>query len=158
MKKAEKIILIIILSAIFLFTIFLISLTVNSENINGISSVTSNTDSKIYSAMEEAEPISSSEETHEPSSDTSHNIVSNSSLSPSSQNNKISSSDKPSSLSQKPTSSVTSSVTSNSKMVWVTKTGKKYHRISNCGNAKSAIQVTQKDAETLGLAPCGNCW
>ncbi len=158
MKKAEKIILIIILSAIFLFTIFLISLTVNSENINGISSVTNNTDSKIYSAREEAEPISSSEKIQDPSSDTSHNTDFNSFLSTSSQNNnKISSADNPSFLSQKPTSPV-SSVTSNSKMVWITKTGKRYHRISNCGNAKSVIQVTQKDAETLGLAPCGNCW
>lgn len=42
-------------------------------------------------------------------------------------------------------------------MVWVTKTGKKYHSISNCGNSKTAYQLPLSDAKARGLGPCKNC-
>lgn len=42
--------------------------------------------------------------------------------------------------------------------VWVTKTGSKYHRISNCGNSQTSRRVTLQDAKDMGLAPCKNCY
>lgn len=42
-------------------------------------------------------------------------------------------------------------------MVWVTKTGKKYHSISNCGNSKTSYQLPLSDAEARGLGSCKNC-
>lgn len=43
-------------------------------------------------------------------------------------------------------------------MVWITKTGKKYHSHSNCGNSKNPSQVTLDTAISKGLDPCSNCW
>ena len=43
-------------------------------------------------------------------------------------------------------------------MVWKTRTGKRYHRISKCGNTKSATQVTLSSAKAAGLTACGNCY
>ena len=142
MKNAEKIISIIILAVILSFAVFLCSLKINDENYNGLFSF-------IHSEIEETQEISSN---------TSHNTHSSSSSSTSLSNNKTPSTNITNSASQKPTASVASSVTSNSKMVWITKTGKRYHKISYCGNTKSAIQVAQKDAEALCLTPCENCW
>jgi len=42
-------------------------------------------------------------------------------------------------------------------MVWVTKTGKRYHSKSNCGSTKNAWQVPLAEAEGMGLTPCGKC-
>ena len=46
----------------------------------------------------------------------------------------------------------------NTPMVWVTSTGKKYHRISNCGNTKSSGQVPLSQAQSSGLSPCNKCY
>ncbi len=46
----------------------------------------------------------------------------------------------------------------NTEMVWITKTGKKYHRISNCGNSKTSRQVPLSQAEASGLTPCDTCY
>ena len=45
-------------------------------------------------------------------------------------------------------------------MVWKTETGKKYHRINDCGNMNpaKAIRLTEAEAQVLGLGKCGNCW
>jgi micrococcal nuclease len=41
--------------------------------------------------------------------------------------------------------------------VYITKTGKKYHR-STCGHLKqSKIAVTRKQAQEMGLTPCKHC-
>lgn len=66
-----------------------------------------------------------------------------------------SSSSKPAS-SSKPT--VTSNATTQTQMVWVSKTGKKYHSYSSCSNMKNASQVTKSEAESRGLTPCSKCY
>ena len=43
-------------------------------------------------------------------------------------------------------------------MVWITKTGKKYHCISKCGNTKSSTQVTLSAAKNKGLTACEKCY
>lgn len=42
--------------------------------------------------------------------------------------------------------------------VWITKTGEKYHRISNCGNTKNSKKVTLQDAKDMGYTRCKNCY
>lgn len=44
------------------------------------------------------------------------------------------------------------------RLVWITKTGKRYHSRSNCGSTKTAWQVTLEEAERKGLTRCGKCW
>lgn len=46
--------------------------------------------------------------------------------------------------------------TGDNKVVYITKTGKKYH-LETCGTLKSKIQSTIKDAKSKGLTPCGVC-
>lgn len=41
--------------------------------------------------------------------------------------------------------------------VWITKSGKKYHRKSNCGNMKNPTKTTIDKAEKKGLKPCKKC-
>ena len=45
-------------------------------------------------------------------------------------------------------------------MVWVSKTGKCYHKINNCGNMdpKNAHKVGKNEAEDVGLKKCSKCW
>ena len=57
---------------------------------------------------------------------------------------------------EQPTEPVTEPETSET-MVWVTKTGKKYHSISDCGSTSSARQIPLSQAEANGLEPCKNC-
>jgi hypothetical protein len=45
----------------------------------------------------------------------------------------------------------------NTDMVWITETGKKYHRIPDCGRTKNAWQVTLEEALAMELGPCSNC-
>ena len=47
---------------------------------------------------------------------------------------------------------------SQERLVWITKTGKRYHSKSNCGSTKNAWQVPLEKAESMGLTPCGKCW
>lgn len=49
---------------------------------------------------------------------------------------------------------------SNEQMVWISETGSKYHSRNNCGrmNPDRATQVTQSEAESMGLGRCKNCW
>ena len=53
---------------------------------------------------------------------------------------------------------VQASVDDQKEMVWKTKTGKCYHRIPNCGNTKSATQISKAQAEKDGLKECENCY
>lgn len=45
-------------------------------------------------------------------------------------------------------------------MVWLSATGKKYHRIPNCGkmNPNTARQVTLSSAQSSGYKPCSKCF
>ena len=44
-------------------------------------------------------------------------------------------------------------------MVWITATGKKYHRINNCGNTNpaNARQITLEEAQN-NYEPCKKCY
>lgn len=46
-----------------------------------------------------------------------------------------------------------------SEMVWITATGKKYHRINNCGNTNpaNARQITLEEAQK-NYEPCKKCY
>ncbi len=45
-------------------------------------------------------------------------------------------------------------------MVWLSKSGSKYHRIPDCGNMNpdTARQVTKEEAQALGMEACKNCY
>lgn len=43
-------------------------------------------------------------------------------------------------------------------MVWITRTGSKYHSHGNCGNSQYVSQVTREDAVARGLGPCSKCY
>ena len=42
--------------------------------------------------------------------------------------------------------------------VWVPESGKKYHADPDCSNMKNPSEVTRKQAEQLGYAPCKKCY
>lgn len=58
------------------------------------------------------------------------------------------------------TSTITAPVetTPTTDMVWISRTGKKYHRNSSCSNMKNPSQVTKSEAEAMGLTPCKKCY
>ena len=43
-------------------------------------------------------------------------------------------------------------------MVWIPRTGSKYHRSSSCSNMKSPTQVTLSEAQAVGYEPCKKCY
>lgn len=43
-------------------------------------------------------------------------------------------------------------------MVWIPKSGSKYHSRSGCSNMKTPSQVTKQEAENQGYEPCKKCW
>lgn len=43
-------------------------------------------------------------------------------------------------------------------MVWIPKSGSKYHSYSGCSNMKNPRQVTKQEAENEGYEPCKKCW
>ena len=47
---------------------------------------------------------------------------------------------------------------SNVNLVWIPKTGSKYHSRSSCSNMKNPDQVTQQKAIDLGFERCKKCW
>ena len=49
---------------------------------------------------------------------------------------------------------VVSNNSGSSTMVWIPKSGKKYHRSSSCSNMKNPSQVTLEKAQSLGYTPC----
>ncbi len=42
-------------------------------------------------------------------------------------------------------------------MVWIPKSGKKYHATSTCSNMKSPTQITREAALSRGFEPCKRC-
>lgn len=56
------------------------------------------------------------------------------------------------------TSQSTAAENNKEKMVWVSRTGTKYHSNPNCSNMKGPAHMTQSDAEALGRTPCSKCY
>lgn len=59
-------------------------------------------------------------------------------------------------VSETSTTSQTSNAES-SEMVWIPKTGSKYHSYPSCSNMKNPSQVTEEEAEAMGYEPCKRC-
>ena len=53
--------------------------------------------------------------------------------------------------------SETSKEETKTEMVWVSKTGSKYHSKSSCSNMKNPSQITKETAIARGLKPCSKC-
>lgn len=53
---------------------------------------------------------------------------------------------------------VVSNNSGSSTMVWIPKSGKRYHRSSSCSNMKNPSQVTLEKAQSLGYTPCSKCY
>lgn len=47
---------------------------------------------------------------------------------------------------------------SSGEMVWIPKSGSKYHSNSGCSNMKNPTQVTKEEAERRGYEPCKKCY
>ena len=43
-------------------------------------------------------------------------------------------------------------------MVWIPRTGSKYHKKSTCSNMKNPTQVTKEEAISRGYDPCKKCY
>lgn len=43
-------------------------------------------------------------------------------------------------------------------VVWIPRTGKRYHRNKACSGMKNPSEVTIEEAVELGFTPCGNCY
>lgn len=43
-------------------------------------------------------------------------------------------------------------------MVWIPKSGKKYHSYAGCSNMKNPSEVTEESAKALGYTPCSRCY
>lgn len=52
----------------------------------------------------------------------------------------------------------TASVNNKEQMVWVSRTGTKYHSNPSCSNMKNPAHMTQSEAESLGRTPCSKCY
>jgi competence protein ComEC len=50
------------------------------------------------------------------------------------------------------------SPTLSEQLVWIPKTGTKYHSKSTCSNMKNPTQVTQSVAVNRGYTACSKCW
>lgn len=56
------------------------------------------------------------------------------------------------------TTNSNSNQTSSGEMVWIPKSGSKYHNNENCSNMKNPTQVTKEEAEDRGYEPCKKCY
>ena len=43
-------------------------------------------------------------------------------------------------------------------LVWISKTGERYHSTPDCSDMKLPLQVTLEEAETRGYTPCMRCY
>lgn len=59
---------------------------------------------------------------------------------------------------QKPDPEETDSPQSQETMVWIPKSGSKYHSDPKCSNMKDPAQVSLSQAESMGYTPCKKCW
>lgn len=60
--------------------------------------------------------------------------------------------------SPEPTPAETEQPQSQDTMVWIPKTGSKYHSDPECSNMKDPTQVSLSQAESMGYTPCKKCW
>ena len=49
-------------------------------------------------------------------------------------------------------------VVENKTLVWISRTGKRYHLNSNCSNMKNPLQITIDEAEIRDYTPCNKCY
>ena len=59
---------------------------------------------------------------------------------------------------QKPDPEETDLPQSQETMVWIPKSGSKYHSDPECSNMKDPAQVSLSQAESMGYTPCKKCW
>ncbi len=59
---------------------------------------------------------------------------------------------------QEPDPEETDSPQSQETMVWIPKSGSKYHSDPECSNMKDPAQVSLSQAESMGYTPCKKCW
>lgn len=59
---------------------------------------------------------------------------------------------------EKPTPEPTEEPEEQSETVWISRTGKKYHRDPTCGNMKNPIESTLDEAIASGRQPCEKCY
>lgn len=57
-----------------------------------------------------------------------------------------------------PTFAPTPEPQSSSEMVWIPRTGQRYHRKESCSNMKNPSYVTIEEARRLGFTPCKKCY
>lgn len=43
-------------------------------------------------------------------------------------------------------------------MVWIPKSGSRYHKTSSCSNMKNPVHVTLQTAQSGGYSKCSKCW
>ena len=55
-------------------------------------------------------------------------------------------------------SSNSNGISSEAGMVWIPKSGQKYHKKSTCSGMKEPSQVTKEQAESWGYTPCKKCY
>lgn len=60
--------------------------------------------------------------------------------------------------SPEPTPAETEQPQSRETMVWIPKSGSKYHSDPECSNMKDPTQVSLSQAESMGYTPCKKCW
>ena len=60
--------------------------------------------------------------------------------------------------SPEPTPAETEQPQSRETMVWIPKSGSKYHIDPECSNMKDPTQVSLSQAESMGYTPCKKCW
>lgn len=60
--------------------------------------------------------------------------------------------------SPEPTPAETEQPQSRETMVWIPKSGSKYHSDPDCSNMKDPTQVSLSQAESMGYTPCKKCW
>ena len=58
----------------------------------------------------------------------------------------------------KPTTAPTPQPQKSSVMVWIPRTGQRYHRNQNCSGMKNPSYVTIEEAKRLGFTPCKKCY
>lgn len=51
----------------------------------------------------------------------------------------------------------TSEPSTNAEMVWISKTGSKYHRKKDCSNMEAPTPISKEEAENCGYDPCKKC-
>lgn len=71
---------------------------------------------------------------------------------------KVSASKDTAAATQPAPSQSTAAANNKERMVWVSRTGTKYHSNPNCSNMKNPAHMTQSEAEDLGRTPCSKCY